>query len=219
MPVPSSRSRSRTNSPRRSTTTHPLVHQPQPHEVANIRNYINMLRECRANRIIINFTGLIIAAMYNLPITFDHATTTRIQNVSWIRRSTYDRGPAIDITTNGVGFLRHHDRRFAQAMWLLAEAPQFSWRLRHYLRDGFVNMTNTMLEYLITYLALNPYSEHHTLDTYFVVSFMNYMMDFGRNLQLQNIAITSFLTAVQASMPHATNAETRDFLWLHSRQG
>ena len=125
-PRPRARSRSRTrspaDSPHRARHSHPLAHFPQPEEVATTRSWVQLTQEIYNLRHAIGFLGLLLAAVVNLPITLGPYTRSRLASITWIRRTTYDRGQPIDIINTGTTFLRHHRQPFAQLLWLLASS-------------------------------------------------------------------------------------------------
>ena len=228
-PRPRARSRSRTrspaDSPHRARHSHPLAHFPQPEEVATTRSWVQLTQEIYNLRHAIGFLGLLLAAVVNLPITLGPYTRSRLASITWIRRTTYDRGQPIDIMNTGTTFLRHHQQPFAQLLWLLAEAPRFSWHLRRYLRDTINNSTEAMTEYIITFLYLqyinNPDAppNYRVLDVRYFEVFTDLMINLGNTLQQTYRSAMSVMTAIPHDFPPTAEPSMSYYVYLYNRNG
>ena len=210
-----SRSRSRTASSSEPAARfqHPLALHPQPQNVRSIRAWVSLNREVHALRITLGFMGLLIAATYGLPVTLSVVITARIAEIPWIRRTTYARGPPVNIIEEGTAWLRHHAYPLAQLIWLCAETSRYTWNLRHFQRTAIRRLAEAMIEYLTTFLSLDSLN---TLDVDFVGSFADFVINMGNALHNQlNVAET--LLSLAPGRLVQSDPSLQYYIGLHTR--
>ena len=220
-----SRSRSRTpsDSPHRARHVHPLSHLPQPQEVGITRAWVSLNREIHNLRITIGFLGLLVAAIINMPIRLGAAIRNRVAAINWIRRTTYDRNEGINVINDGTAFLRHHHQPYAQLLWLLAEAPRYTWHLRRCQRDTINTAAAAMTEYITTVLCYqHDYNRivainYRILDVNYLELFTNLIITAGSALQMQYRTAQLMMRGAPGTFPTTVHPAIDYFMWLHNR--
>ena len=220
---PRSRSRTRTNSPHRARHVHPLSHFPQPQEVGVTAAWIGLSREMWNLRFTRSFFGLLVAAIVNMPLTMGTRITTRIAAITWIRRTTHDWDQNINVINSGTTFLRHHHQPYAQLLWLLQEAPRYTWHLRRYQREAVNTAAAAMTEYIMTFLYIqynnnpNVPPNPRTLDASYFEVFTHLLINIGNAVQEQYRSAQVAITEAPERFPPRTEASMAYFVWLHNR--